>query len=91
MAAYAVRYPERVSGLVLISPAGLPRAPGYDPKRKEGEKNKGGEEERKEEGEAAEMEVEGEKTKTEPRPLWRKGMMSCQLHIVELRSLERLS
>lgn len=27
--AYAVRYPERVSGLVLVSPAGIPHGPEY--------------------------------------------------------------
>lgn len=27
--AYAVRYPERVSSLVLVSPAGIPRGPEY--------------------------------------------------------------
>lgn len=27
--AYAVRYPERVSGLVLVSPAGIPHGPKY--------------------------------------------------------------
>ncbi|WVN87047.1 uncharacterized protein L203_102223 [Cryptococcus depauperatus CBS 7841] len=29
--AYAVRYPERVSGLVLVSPAGIPHGPEYTP------------------------------------------------------------
>ena len=27
--AYTVRYPERVSGLILVSPAGVPRGPDY--------------------------------------------------------------
>lgn len=27
--AYTVRYPERVSGLILVSPAGVPRGPEY--------------------------------------------------------------
>jgi cardiolipin-specific phospholipase len=27
--AYTVRYPERVSGLILVSPAGIPRGPEY--------------------------------------------------------------
>lgn len=37
--AYAVRYPERVSGLILVSPAGIPRGPEYKKYAPSGEKN----------------------------------------------------
>jgi len=39
--AYAVRYPHRVSGLVLVSPAGIPHGPEYKRYRPTGEKNEG--------------------------------------------------
>ncbi len=57
--AYAVRYPGRVVGLVLISPAGIPRGKGYDAGAEEGRKNEGedGEGGLEEAVDAAEMEV----------------------------------
>lgn len=39
--AYAVRYPHRVSGLVLVSPAGVPHGPEYQRYAPSGEENKG--------------------------------------------------
>ncbi len=69
-AAYSVRYPERLSGLILMSPAGIPRGPKYRADKPEGEKNEGNEDEAVD---AAEMEVDQDqaevkgKTK-EPEP-----------------------
>jgi len=69
-AAYSVRYPERLSGLILMSPAGIPRGPKYRADKPEGEKNEGTEDEAVD---AAEMEVDQDqaevkgKTK-EPEP-----------------------
>ena len=57
MSAYTVRYPTRVTGLILLSPAGIPRGKGYDKNAPEGEKNRG---DREEAADAAEMEVEGD-------------------------------
>ena len=37
--AYAVRYPHRVSGLVLVSPAGIPHGPDYKKYHASGEQN----------------------------------------------------
>ena len=53
--AYAVRYPHRVSGLVLVSPAGIPHGPEYKRYRPTGERNEA--EERDQAVEAAEMEM----------------------------------
>ena len=39
--AYTVRYPDRVTGLVLLSPAGIPHGPGYKPYKPTGEQNAG--------------------------------------------------
>ena len=39
--AYAVRYPHRVSGLILVSPAGVPHGPEYKRYAPTGEKNAG--------------------------------------------------
>ena len=39
--AYAVRYPHRVSGLILVSPAGVPHGPEYKRYAPSGEKNAG--------------------------------------------------
>ncbi|ORX38070.1 Alpha/Beta hydrolase protein [Kockovaella imperatae] len=39
--AYAVRYPDRVSGLILVSPAGVPHGEGYKYYKPSGEKNAG--------------------------------------------------
>ena len=43
--AYAVRYPHRVSGLIMVSPAGVPHGPNYQRYRPSGEKNEGDREE----------------------------------------------
>jgi len=41
--AYAVRYPDRVSGLILVSPAGIPKGPdNYVPKPSRGPTGPGG-------------------------------------------------
>ena len=70
-AAYTVRYPNRVSGLILLSPAGVPRGPGYDKSATEGRKNEGDLEEATN---AAELELKGDKTDDQQSLLRRSAM-----------------
>jgi cardiolipin-specific phospholipase len=84
--AYAVRYPDRVSGLVLVSPAGIPHGPDYKRYRLTGEKNEGGLDEA---ANAAEMEMnQGQHEAKGEAKQWqkdrqesasRKYMMKCEL------------
>lgn len=80
--AYAVRYPDRVSGLILVSPAGVPHGPDYKryPTSEEGnldeavnaanaELNQG---QREAKGEAKEWQKSREESAT------RKYMMKCE-------------
>ena len=91
--AYAVRYPNNVSGLVLVSPAGIPRGEGYKYYKPTGEKNAG---DLDDAVDAAQMELE---INTEPRgeaknwnanrqniSLLRRSMMKCELPVVFLRN-----
>ena len=70
-AAYTVRYPHRVSGLILLSPAGVPRGPGYDRSAAEGQKNEGDLEEATD---AAELEINGNKTEDKQSIVRRSAM-----------------
>ena len=70
--AYAVRYPHRVSGLMLVSPAGIPRGPGYKRYAPSGEKNEG---ELDEAVDAAEAELGDAEPKGEAKA-WRSGEAS---------------
>lgn len=56
--AYAVRYPHRVSGLILVSPAGIPHGPEYKRYKPSGEKNDN-EKDRDEAAEAVSHELGG--------------------------------
>jgi cardiolipin-specific phospholipase len=81
--AYAVRYPHRVSGLILVSPAGIPHGPEYKRYAPSGEKNEG---DREEAVDAVEQEVNGveHQAKGEAKQwgknpsLTRRSMMKCE-------------
>ncbi len=64
--AYAVRYPHRVSGLILVSPAGIPHGPEYKRYKPSGEKNNN-EGDREEATEALEHELGGSGKEPEPK------------------------
>jgi cardiolipin-specific phospholipase len=90
--AYAVRYPERVSGLILVSPAGIPRGPEYKRFKTTAEAEKAGREEavnavEKEVGEAPSeaFESKGEAKQWKDNresSLIRKSFMKCELEVL---------
>ena len=81
--AYAVRYPHRVSGLILVSPAGVPHGEGYKYYKPSGERNAG---DLDDAVDAAQMELE---VNTEPKgeaknwgknqSFMRRNMVKCEL------------
>ena len=85
--AYAVRYPDRVSGLVLVSPAGVPHGPGYKYYKTSGETQENGRDEavdalEHELGETTAPEPKGEakqwRSNREQESFTRRNMMKCR-------------
>ena len=95
--AYAVRYPHRVSGLIMVSPAGVPHGPEYKRYRPSGEKNEGDleeaadavEHEMGEGGESKEVETKGEAKQwrdNRKQSLFRRQGTKCELALFPAES-----
>ena len=97
--AYAVRYPNNVSGLVLVSPAGIPHGEGYKYYKPSGERNAG---DLDDAVDAAQMELEVEasepvgeakqwKANRQQMSFVRRSMMKCKPEIHHGRLLHSLT